>query len=151
VKRFSIIVSIDQCCTVSIGHGHGRDWPLPFSQFWPISNDNQDSNLVTARPVTVGHEHRDADPQYILSYKSRNFGQFLDKFFSIRLILASKNRTSKTANFVLKLADMKNGSFLNNKRNSEFWTTFWTYFLTSTYTQVYTVLILFLHNIWIIQ
>ncbi len=57
----NLSVGIDQCWPVSIDHGHGRDWSLPFSQFWPISNDNQGPNLVTARPVTVGHEHRDAD------------------------------------------------------------------------------------------
>ncbi len=40
----------------------GRYWSRPFFQSRSTSDDNRDSNTVTARPVTVCHGLRDADP-----------------------------------------------------------------------------------------
>ncbi len=59
--------NIGQFWPVSVGNVHGRDWPWPYLQSWPISNDDRDSNLVTNRLVTADHEYRDAYPYIYLT------------------------------------------------------------------------------------
>ncbi len=77
---------------------------------------------------------------YILAYKSRNFGQYLDKIWSIRLILGSQKNYPKM--YQIHLIRVSKPYIHKNKALyfSNFGHLLSNFFFNSTYTRVYTVI-----------